>query len=46
MAYLGRTFIDWITPACGWRTYSITASVGASSDKGFRRNLDSIGLGA
>src|SRR5215211_297736 len=27
--YLGRTFTGWITPACGWRTYSITSSARA-----------------
>jgi hypothetical protein len=46
MACRGRTFAGRIAPVCGWRTYAIAASVGASSDKGFRRNLDSIGLGA
>src|SRR5262249_862538 len=29
--YLDRTFTGRIAPACGWRTYSITASARASS---------------
>jgi hypothetical protein len=31
---LDRTFIGWIAPACGWRTYSITSSALASSEAG------------
>jgi hypothetical protein len=32
--YLGRTSTGWITPACGWRTYSITSSASNRSDAG------------
>ena len=35
--YLGRTCTGWITPACGWRTYSITSwarpAIAGSRDK-------------
>ena len=34
--YLGRTCTGWIAPACGWRTYSITSSARASSDRRHR----------